>query len=95
MNVALSRAKSLLIAVGNPFILEKDPCWRQFLKYCIKNGAYKGCKFSLCCIDGSKEVDIDASELKAERALLGMGAGSDVMDGVNVYWQDKPWRCEH
>ncbi|XP_067915750.1 RNA helicase Mov10l1 [Heterodontus francisci] len=42
-NVAITRAKALLIVVGNPHILLKDPCWGAFLEYCVENDAYIGC----------------------------------------------------
>lgn len=41
-NVATTRAKALLIVVGNPIILDKDPNWSRFLKYCSDNGGYTG-----------------------------------------------------
>lgn len=33
-NVAMTRAKALLIVVGNPVILSKDPTWQRFIRYC-------------------------------------------------------------
>uniref|UniRef100_UPI00398F43D6 RNA helicase Mov10l1 isoform X2 n=1 Tax=Pristiophorus japonicus TaxID=55135 RepID=UPI00398F43D6 len=42
-NVAITRAKALLIVVGNPHILLKDPCWGALLEYCVVNDAYVGC----------------------------------------------------
>ncbi|XP_078090742.1 RNA helicase Mov10l1 [Mustelus asterias] len=42
-NVAITRAKALLIVVGNPHILLQDPCWGAFLEYCVVNDAYVGC----------------------------------------------------
>ncbi|KAL2469853.1 putative RNA helicase SDE3 [Abeliophyllum distichum] len=41
-NVAITRAKSLLIVIGNPHILCKDPYWNKLLWYCVDNGSYKG-----------------------------------------------------
>jgi hypothetical protein len=46
-NVALTRAKSLLIVTGNPFILEQDANWRHFLEWVIQLGGYTGCPFKL------------------------------------------------
>nr|CAD7448035.1 unnamed protein product [Timema bartmani] len=46
-NVAMTRAKSLLIVVGNPNILQCDYYWHQLLNYCHKNDAYRGVKFPL------------------------------------------------
>ncbi|KAG8929262.1 hypothetical protein FRC01_004609 [Tulasnella sp. 417] len=42
MNVALTRAKALLVVVGNPRILGLDPLWRKFLNYVYRNGGWKG-----------------------------------------------------
>ncbi|CAL5047824.1 unnamed protein product [Urochloa decumbens] len=42
-NVAISRAKSLLIIVGNPYIITKDWHWSRLLKHCDENGSYQGC----------------------------------------------------
>ncbi|KIO21468.1 hypothetical protein M407DRAFT_44382, partial [Tulasnella calospora MUT 4182] len=42
MNVALTRAKALLVVVGNPLILGLDPLWRKFLNYVHRNGGWKG-----------------------------------------------------
>ncbi|XP_041050921.1 putative helicase MOV-10 isoform X4 [Carcharodon carcharias] len=44
-NVALTRAKALLIVVGNPIILRKDPNWKRFLNYCVTNRAYTGYEY--------------------------------------------------
>ncbi|XP_067446394.1 RNA helicase Mov10l1 [Thunnus thynnus] len=42
-NVAITRSKAMLIIVGNPHILIRDPCFRALLQYCYINGAYLGC----------------------------------------------------
>ncbi len=31
-NVAITRAKSLLIVIGNPHVLKQDPHWGKFIK---------------------------------------------------------------
>nr|XP_046252029.1 putative helicase mov-10-B.1 isoform X1 [Scatophagus argus] len=41
-NVALTRAKSLLIVIGDPRILKTDKIWNKFVNYCYKEGAYRG-----------------------------------------------------
>ena len=51
-NVAITRAQSLLIVIGNPHVLAKDKHWREFLVYCVKKNAYTGCDLP---------EDIDAS----------------------------------
>ena len=42
-NVAVSRAKSLTIIVGNPYSLQQYSHWKKLILYCIKNKAYTGC----------------------------------------------------
>uniref|UniRef100_A0A7N1A7T1 RNA helicase n=1 Tax=Kalanchoe fedtschenkoi TaxID=63787 RepID=A0A7N1A7T1_KALFE len=42
-NVAMTRAKSLLVIVGNPHIICKDTNWNQVLWYCADNNSYQGC----------------------------------------------------
>jgi helicase MOV-10 len=42
-NVAVTRAKSLLIVVGSPSVLATDEkTWRPFLRYCKDNHAWAG-----------------------------------------------------
>lgn len=42
-NVAMTRAKNLYIVVGDPDAMWDDPCWRQFLRFCFRNGLWYGC----------------------------------------------------
>lgn len=48
-NVALTRAQSLLIVVGNPNLLVKDNNWKALVEFCIKNGFYRGCSYNVKC----------------------------------------------
>ncbi|KAM8753806.1 putative helicase mov-10-B.1 isoform 4-T4 [Acanthopagrus schlegelii] len=41
-NVAVTRAKALLIVVGNPRVLNTDETWAQFIQYCKDEGGYTG-----------------------------------------------------
>lgn len=41
-NVALTRAENLFIVVGNPLVMSKDPIWRQWLWFCLRNGLWYG-----------------------------------------------------
>lgn len=43
LNVAITRAQALLVVIGNPNILARDPHWRSVLNYCLEKGAYCGC----------------------------------------------------
>ncbi|KAI9576279.1 hypothetical protein GQX74_015267 [Glossina fuscipes] len=39
VNLAITRARSLVIIYGNPFLLMFDPHWRRIIKYCGDNDA--------------------------------------------------------
>lgn len=41
-NVALTRAKSLLVVVGDPRTMLQDFVWRQFVLFCLRNGLFYG-----------------------------------------------------
>jgi superfamily I DNA and/or RNA helicase len=42
LNVAITRAKSLLVIVGNPHVLSTDPHWLELLRYCTANKSFVG-----------------------------------------------------
>ncbi|XWS13673.1 hypothetical protein CRYUN_Cryun36dG0058500 [Craigia yunnanensis] len=42
-NVAITRAISLLVIVGNPHIIAKDPYWSKLIWRCADNNSYQGC----------------------------------------------------
>nr|XP_060633769.1 RNA helicase Mov10l1 [Anolis sagrei ordinatus] len=42
-NVAITRPKALLIIVGNPHVLAKNPSFCALLDYSLENGVYVGC----------------------------------------------------
>jgi hypothetical protein len=46
MNVAITRAKALLIVIGSPAVLNEDTHWRRLLHHCHENGAYTGAPFN-------------------------------------------------
>ncbi|EFA02630.2 putative RNA helicase armi-like Protein [Tribolium castaneum] len=55
-NVAITRAKALLIIVGNPNILQHDNYWRSMISYCENNNALIGDKF---VFDNSGDTKMD------------------------------------
>jgi hypothetical protein len=63
-NVAVTRAKALLIVVGNPNVLARDPHWGGLLRWCISNGGYKGCAITSATSDGAglSEVPRDGED---------------------------------
>ena len=44
-NVAITRAKALLIIVGNPHILSQDKDWAALLAFAREKGCYTGCPY--------------------------------------------------
>ncbi|KAJ6520595.1 P-loop containing nucleoside triphosphate hydrolase protein [Mycena vulgaris] len=42
MNVAITRAKELLIVIGNGAILQRDDFWKRFLQFTLRNKLYSG-----------------------------------------------------
>uniref|UniRef100_A0A4W3IM21 RNA helicase n=1 Tax=Callorhinchus milii TaxID=7868 RepID=A0A4W3IM21_CALMI len=64
-NVALTRAKSLLIVVGNPRILNKDSNWNKFLSFCVNKCGYTGADYA----DDEAEDD-EAEDDEAEDGLV-------------------------
>ncbi|XP_069562717.1 putative helicase mov-10-B.2 [Brachyistius frenatus] len=41
-NVAITRARALLIVVGDPRVLKINQTWNKFIDYCSKEGGYRG-----------------------------------------------------
>lgn len=62
LNVAISRAKSLLVIFGNPHLLSADKKWLELLFKAINNGTYCGC-----------ELPDHLAPMSREQALLNGG----------------------
>jgi helicase MOV-10 len=43
-NVAVTRARQLLIIVGDPAVLNLDDAWSALLRFAVARGAYRGCE---------------------------------------------------
>ncbi|KAI5628491.1 putative helicase mov-10-B.1, partial [Silurus asotus] len=61
-NVAMTRAKALLIVTGNPVILSKNPTWKSFLQYCEQEQGYTG--FDYKEFEGEDDVVTRLASLK-------------------------------
>ncbi|XP_065080261.1 putative helicase mov-10-B.1 [Ochlerotatus camptorhynchus] len=55
LNVAITRARALMIIVGNPDTLQRDPHWYRLLRYIADNQGNRGVEFEL------KKPEIDLS----------------------------------
>lgn len=71
-NVAVTRAKALLIIVGNPYTLRTDHCWRKLLELCHRKGAMRGAEYD----DSSDHM----RELENRFAKAGIGECLSVED---------------
>ncbi|GAW07733.1 P-loop containing nucleoside triphosphate hydrolase protein [Lentinula edodes] len=47
MNVAITRAKELLVIIGNGNLLKYDPYWKGFLQFALRNALYVGPELAL------------------------------------------------
>lgn len=67
----LTRAKSLLIIVGNPETLQKDALWRKFINFCSQNNAFAGEPFKQKTLTDVEEESVSKltnafNQLKAD-----------------------------
>ena len=84
-NVAITRAKALLVVVGDPNALWEDRSWRELLQYAVDHASYRGCAHPLR-IYGAEDDSLDALagliNQAAQRTLLGAGASSLMFPGL-------------
>lgn len=67
-NVALTRARALLIVIGNPNILKTDVYWRKLLVFCRENKACRGMPFDFGHVNARPYLHRDAIIEKTEKA---------------------------
>jgi len=97
--VAITRAKALLIIVGDPLVLSLDPLWRSFLNYIYLNHGWTGPDISWDpntpvngavaydkAIRQSNELDMNAFTIRLENLTL-----TEVEDEADANI-DRPWR---
>lgn len=90
-NVAITRAKALLILVGNPVILSKDPFWSRFLKFCSDKGG-------VCGIQREIFEDIDDIEFEELFRNLDINEpppGEQTGESAVQQQAEPSWRYEH
>ncbi|CAM8923535.1 unnamed protein product [Rhodiola kirilowii] len=84
-NVAMTRAKSLLVIVGNPHIICKDTNWNQLLWYCADNNSYQGCPLP-------ERHDL---EEQGENSLLqSLDTNGNWASEEGTSWDEKPFQNE-
>ncbi|OBZ77616.1 putative helicase MOV-10 [Grifola frondosa] len=78
--VTVTRAKALLIVVGNPLVLALDPLWRSFLNYIYDNGGWKGEAPTW----DTEEEDFDHAQNVREMGLNGMNEFTRRMESMTL-----------
>ncbi|KAI4373935.1 hypothetical protein MLD38_011992 [Melastoma candidum] len=95
-NVAITRAISLAIVIGNPHIICKDPYWNNFLWYCVDNNSYQGCPLPERTDNGFKEPSRAENSFSVDENDWGEEPHQPdtVAPGTNEdEWSDG-WKCE-
>ncbi|XP_017335051.1 putative helicase mov-10-B.1 isoform X1 [Ictalurus punctatus] len=85
-NVAMTRAKALLIVVGNPVILSKNPTWQRFFQYCEQEQGYTG--FDYKDFEGEDDVVTRLASLKIHTSADEIEA-SAVQQHVHPEWRNE------
>ncbi|XP_046896067.1 putative helicase mov-10-B.1 [Hypomesus transpacificus] len=87
-NVATTRAKALLVVVGNPIVLREDPIWGRFIQYCEDQGT--AAAFYCHAMEEEEEVLVErlaALYLQAEPQV-------DTEESMTQQLLDPEWRNE-
>lgn len=59
MNVAISRARALLVIFGSPSLLVRDENWKFLIEYCFKNKSCFNCDPTVINPENHSDVDDD------------------------------------
>ncbi|KAF8868065.1 AAA domain-containing protein [Mucidula mucida] len=89
-NVAVTRAKALLIIIGDPLVLSLDPLWRQFLNYIHCNGGWtgKGISWDPNEVVDEAAAEQDMNEFTRQMESLTLAGLDDEDVDINA---DRPW----
>uniref|UniRef100_A0A8C9W2S8 RNA helicase n=1 Tax=Scleropages formosus TaxID=113540 RepID=A0A8C9W2S8_SCLFO len=85
-NVAMTRAKALLIVVGNPVILNKDLIWKRFIHYCKAEGGYTG--FDYADIEEEDDLVTRLAALNIQEDAEG-GCESLIQQYMEPQWRNE------
>jgi superfamily I DNA and/or RNA helicase len=80
-NVAATRARQLLVVVGDPHILCLDDSWSALLRYAVAHGAYRGCELPRGFAEGGGGGGEGLLQrLEGEAAATAAAAGGDASE---------------
>lgn len=88
-NVALTRAKALMVIVGNPYTLSEDACWNRILEFCLSKGAYRGVPYKPTS-HTSRSLDKAMSNLTLETE--DWGDDSHIVISQKTLQEEPRWR---
>ena len=92
LNVAISRARSLLVVLGNAELLQADAAWRQLMSAIHKRGGYRGPKLDFLAPTPSE------LPLPSWASLLDARSGGNAEGGEHDFegeCHDLPWRNDY
>ena len=69
-NVAVTRACSLLIIVGNPAVLTQDPHWGALLRQCQQLGCYRGVQVADAVSPDTDDNNVDDAIAQLDELML-------------------------
>lgn len=100
-NVAITRAKALLIIVGNPLVLGTDPYWREIVELCRLNDSIVNWN-PVVDVDGQGSTDNAIQEMVSglERMRMADFQSESVVDiengnfGAVTMVEDPEWNTE-
>lgn len=100
-DMTFCRARSLLVIVGNPYLLIEDEHWKKLIEYCLQHNAYKGCEIApLLEADAAVRVCKSVAEIwkESDNIIASEWAtlGAEVSSGdLNSHFTGTPFRLHH
>jgi superfamily I DNA and/or RNA helicase len=91
-NVAVTRAQSLLIMIGNPFTLENDSNWGSMIEYVVDGGGYVGIDYTK---RSQRRSNHDVFAIENQFDGIHINEDDDFVHVSHVTVQEGPaWRLE-
>lgn len=93
-NVAITRAKALLVTVGNPRALAADSNWKTFIRHCYARSSVFGARSAEIDSAWNEEDEGEEEAIMAaisQIAVLGPGTANMEQD-FDPFDEDCPWR---